>query len=75
MSILAQGESDIESETCLFDMKSMSRENGRRRSSSVVTNNNNNNNNGAEEKSSPDVVPPLPIRSTSERSSVKQQLP
>nr|XP_024216980.1 serine/threonine-protein kinase BRSK2 [Halyomorpha halys] len=70
-----RGESDIESETCLFEMKSMGRENGRRRSSSVVTNNNNNNNNGAEEKSSPDVVPPLPIRSTSERSSVTQQLP
>lgn len=58
-------------------MKSVARENGngRRRSSSVVTNNNNNNN-GAEEKSGVEPVPPLPIRSTSERSSVTQnQLP
>ncbi|XP_073990296.1 BRSK family serine/threonine-protein kinase sugar-free frosting isoform X3 [Rhodnius prolixus] len=72
-----RAESDVESETCLFDMKSVARENGngRRRSSSVVTNNNNNNN-GAEEKSGVEPVPPLPIRSTSERSSVTQnQLP
>ncbi|XP_014251369.1 serine/threonine-protein kinase BRSK2 isoform X2 [Cimex lectularius] len=71
-----RGESDLESETCLFDMKSVTRENGngRRRSSSVVTNNNNNNN-GAEEKNTTEVVPPIPIRSTSERSSVTPQLP
>ncbi|KAL1139614.1 hypothetical protein AAG570_006596, partial [Ranatra chinensis] len=74
-----QAESDIESETCLFDMKSASRENenGRRRSSSVVTNNNNNNNGGEERtNTNSESVPPLPIRSTSERSSVTQsQLP
>uniref|UniRef100_A0A0K8SMS9 Serine/threonine-protein kinase BRSK2 n=1 Tax=Lygus hesperus TaxID=30085 RepID=A0A0K8SMS9_LYGHE len=72
-----QGESDVESETCLFDVKSVSRENGngRRRSSSVVTNNNNNNNSG-EEKVGGEPLPPIPIRSTSERSSVTQnQLP
>uniref|UniRef100_A0A0A9X9E3 Serine/threonine-protein kinase BRSK2 n=3 Tax=Lygus hesperus TaxID=30085 RepID=A0A0A9X9E3_LYGHE len=71
------GESDVESETCLFDVKSVSRENGngRRRSSSVVTNNNNNNNSG-EEKVGGEPLPPIPIRSTSERSSVTQnQLP
>ncbi|XP_054280711.1 serine/threonine-protein kinase BRSK2 isoform X1 [Macrosteles quadrilineatus] len=66
-----QAESDIESDTSVFDVKA-SRDNntagGRRRSSSVVNNNNNNNSSGG--VTSPEATPPLPIRSTSERTNV-----
>ncbi|XP_075218884.1 BRSK family serine/threonine-protein kinase sugar-free frosting isoform X2 [Lycorma delicatula] len=71
-----QAESDIESDTSVFDVKSPQSEGvtsgGRRRSSSVVNNNNNNNNNNSRggELTSPEAVPPLPIRSTSERNNV-----
>lgn len=63
-----QAESDIESDTSVFDVKSGQVAGGRRRSSSVV--NNNNNNNGSGGVVSPEATPPLPIRSTSERTNV-----
>lgn len=73
--LIFQAESDIESDTSVFDVKSPQGDSvtsgGRRRSSSVVNNNNNNNNNNSRggELTSPEA-PPLPIRSTSERNNV-----
>ncbi|RZF48750.1 hypothetical protein LSTR_LSTR013834 [Laodelphax striatellus] len=81
-----QVESDVESESSVFDVKSPQNDclslsnmssGGRRRSSSVVNNNNNNNNSrggGGGDLTSPEAAPPLPIRSTSERNNATSNL-